>query len=98
MNAVKGKKEGVISSAAKRQFQQLAPVPFDLTTLQLEAYRNFGMNPKESLAIAQKLYVAGLISYPRTSSQQIPDSIDMKEIFTKMLDSIYKNFVNFSIF
>ena len=88
----KGKK-AFVEKIKESELTQEAPFPFDLTTLQLEAYRNFGINPKESLAIAQKLYVAGLISYPRTSSQQIPDSIDMKEIFTKMLDSIYKNFV-----
>ncbi|MEK6932927.1 MAG: DNA topoisomerase I, partial [Nanoarchaeota archaeon] len=88
----KGKK-AFVNNTKESELTQEAPFPFDLTTLQLEAYRNFGMNPKESLAIAQKLYVAGLISYPRTSSQQIPDSIDMKEIFTKMLESSYKNFV-----
>src|SRR3990167_10796811 len=88
----KGKK-AFVEKIKESELTQEAPFPFDLTTLQLEAYRNFGINPKESLAIAQKLYVAGLISYPRTSSQQIPDSIDMKEIFTKMLDSSYKNIV-----
>ena len=88
----KGKK-AFVSNVKESELTQEAPFPFDLTTLQLEAYRNFGINPKETLAIAQSLYVNGLISYPRTSSQQIPDSIDMKEIFTKMLDSSYKNIV-----
>ncbi len=88
----KGKK-AFVDKIKESELTQEPPFPFDLTTLQLEAYRNFGINPKESLAIAQTLYVAGLISYPRTSSQQIPDSIDMKEILTKMLDSNYKDFV-----
>src|SRR3989344_6414468 len=71
----KGKK-AFVSNVKESELTQEAPFPFDLTTLQLEAYRNFGINPKESLALAQKLYVNGLISYPRTSSQQIPDVID----------------------
>jgi len=89
---VKGKK-AVVQNIKESELTQEAPFPFDLTTLQLEAYRNFGINPKESLAIAQNLYVNGLISYPRTSSQQIPDSIDMKEILTKLLDSKYRDLV-----
>src|SRR3989344_1453228 len=89
---VKGKKV-IVDNLKESELTQEAPFPFDLTTLQLEAYRNFGINPKESLALAQKLYVNGLISYPRTSSQQIPDVIDIKEIFEKLLDSKYKDLV-----
>lgn len=89
---VKGKK-AIVGEIKESELTHEAPFPFDLTTLQLEAYRNFGINPKESLAIAQSLYVNGLISYPRTSSQQIPSSIDIKEIFTKLLNSQYKSLV-----
>src|SRR3989338_3616118 len=89
---VKGKKV-IVDNLKESELTQEDPFPFDLTTLQLEAYRNFGINPKESLAIAQSLYVNGLISYPRTSSQQIPSSIDIKEIFTKLLNSQYKSLV-----
>jgi len=56
------------------------PVPFDLTTLQREAYRWHKINPAETLKIAQKLYLDGLISYPRTSSQKIPEAIEPKKI------------------
>lgn len=54
--------------------------PFDLTTLQREAYRLFKINPSETLKIAQQLYLDGLISYPRTSSQKIPEAIQPKKI------------------
>ena len=60
------------------------PVPFDLTTLQREAYRLFKINPSESLAIAQKLYLNGIISYPRTSSQKIPEAIEPKKIISAL--------------
>lgn len=56
------------------------PHPFDLTTLQREAYRLHKIPPSQTLAISQKLYLDGLISYPRTSSQKIPDSIEPKKI------------------
>ncbi len=54
--------------------------PFDLTTLQREAYRIAGISPAETLNISQKLYLDGLISYPRTSSQKIPEAIEPKKI------------------
>ena len=40
-----------------------------------------------TLSIAQELYTAGAISYPRTSSQQLPKSIGYEEI----LESLKKN-------
>lgn len=60
------------------------PVPFDLTTLQREAYRLYKMNPSETLTVAQKLYLDGLISYPRTSSQKIPKEIEPKKILKNL--------------
>lgn len=60
------------------------PVPFDLTSLQVEAYRTLRIQPKNTLEAAQNLYLAGLISYPRTSSQQLPESINYKEIISKI--------------
>jgi len=64
------------------------PVPFDLTTLQREAYRFHKLNPSETLKIAQKLYLEGLISYPRTSSQKIPKEIEPKKIL-KALEKVF---------
>jgi DNA topoisomerase I len=68
------------------------PVPFDLTTLQREAYRHHGISPSQTLQTSQKLYLDGLISYPRTSSQKIPDSIEPK----KILKALEKNFSQYT--
>lgn len=69
----------------KKSQQSLPPnPPFNLTTLQTEAYKLYGITPSKTLRIAQGLYLAGLISYPRTSSQKLPDSIDYKTIRDKL--------------
>lgn len=83
---LKGKK--AIAETIKKQESLPPPVPFNLTTLQTEAYKFYGINPSKTLQIAQSLYLAGLISYPRTSSQKLPDSIDYKSI----LKSLSKEF------
>ncbi|RLF35167.1 MAG: DNA topoisomerase I [Thermoplasmata archaeon] len=59
--------------------------PFDLTTLQTEAYRALGLTPSQTLQIAQTLYLQGLISYPRTSSQKLPSAIGYRKILQKLL-------------
>ncbi|MDD5253676.1 MAG: DNA topoisomerase I [Candidatus Nanoarchaeia archaeon] len=76
---VKGK-NGKIKDIETKQFDQLPPNPFDLTSLQMEAYRVFRISPKETLDIAQELYTNSYISYPRTSSNQLPPSIGYKKI------------------
>jgi len=84
MSKIRAGDNGRVADVAKNEFSQLAPVPFDLTTLQTEAYRTHRISPKETLSIAQELYVSGLISYPRTSSQQYPESIDYRKILTDL--------------
>lgn len=65
--------------------QKISPgVPFDLTSLQSEVYKFYGITPARTLQIAQSLYLAGLISYPRTSSQKLPPSIGYTEILKKI--------------
>ncbi len=76
------------ASTKKTEVATPPPVPFDLTTLQREAYHFFKMSPSETLSTAQKLYVEGIISYPRTSSQKIPSAIQPK----KILKVLSKNF------
>jgi len=71
-------------STEKSEQKIKPPAPFDLTTLQTEAYKFFSLNPAKTLQIAQALYLAGLISYPRTSSQKIPDAINPLEIIKRL--------------
>lgn len=83
LKKTKGKK-AVVDKLTKRKIIVQPPFPFDLTTLQTEAYKIFKIAPKETSQLAQTLYTAGLISYPRTSSQKLPSSIGYKKILTKL--------------
>lgn len=58
--------------------------PFDLTSLQLEASRTLGLDPSRTLAIAQTLYERSYISYPRTSSQKLPYSLNLPRIINAL--------------
>ena len=77
-------KTGKITSIKTRKFRRAPPTPFDLGTLQSEAYSHFRYTPKRTANIAERLYLEALISYPRTSSQKLPPSIDYKAILESL--------------
>jgi len=83
VEACKGK-TGRIETVEVKKFRQMPPIPFDLGTLQAEAYSFFGYTPRRTLDIAERLYLEALISYPRTSSQKLPPVIDYKAILEKL--------------
>lgn len=60
---------------------ELPPLPpFSLGDLQREAYNKFRYAPRTTLRAAERLYLGALVSYPRTSSQRLPPSIDLRRI------------------
>ena len=82
---------GVISQMVQRNNNLGPPTPFNLTNLQKEAYRIFKMPPITTLFVAESLYLAGLISYPRTSSQKLPSSIGYKQILDQLRINHFKH-------
>ena len=83
VDACKNKK-GQIEEVEVREFIQPPPFPFDLGTLQNEAYNLFKYTPRRTLSIAQQLYLNALISYPRTDSQKLPSTIGYKMILKNL--------------
>ncbi len=79
VNACAGK-TGKITNIVIRTVHQNPPIPFDVGSLQREAYGFFGYTPKRTIAITQRLYLDALISYPRTGSQKLPPIIDYRKI------------------
>ncbi|MCA9459248.1 MAG: topoisomerase DNA-binding C4 zinc finger domain-containing protein [Nanoarchaeota archaeon] len=77
-------KNGKISEISAKRFKQKVPTPFDLTSLQMEASTMLGLSPKRTLELAQKLYIEGVTSYPRTSSQKLPAELNLKDVLKKL--------------
>ncbi|MDD5340325.1 MAG: DNA topoisomerase I [Candidatus ainarchaeum sp.] len=75
---------GTVKSVDRKDQAVPAMPCFDLTSLQLEAYRLFKYSPSRVLELAQSLYEASLITYPRTSSQKIPPSINLPKIISDL--------------
>jgi DNA topoisomerase-1 len=80
-------KTGSVATVEVRQYLQNPNPPFDLTSLQVEAFRWFGFSPTQTLEVAQSLYEGTFISYPRTASQKLPSKLN----HPKLISNIAKN-------
>ena len=66
-------KPGVVTEEAKPT-SQIAPLLYDLTSLQREANGRFGFSARTTLSIAQALYEKHkALTYPRTDSRALPE-------------------------
>jgi DNA topoisomerase-1 len=83
MEKCKGK-DATVDKITLSKSKTQPPVPFNLGGLQSEAYNVFGFSPKKTQVIAQNLYTSGYTSYPRTSSQKLPESLNFKDIFSQL--------------
>ena len=72
---LKGNRNVIISKVECKEKTEEPPLLYDLTALQKEANIKYGFTAEQTLAIAQKLYEAKAITYPRTSSRYIPDDV-----------------------
>jgi len=66
----KSSKYSIASISIKPGSRSPAP-PFTTSTLQQEAYRKLGFSVAQTMAVAQKLYEAGKITYMRTDSTNL---------------------------
>jgi DNA topoisomerase-1 len=90
-----------ITNIVKRNTKRNPSAPFITSTMQAEASRRFGMRPKQTMVLAQKLYegidlgdegTVGLITYMRTDSTRISEEvIPLVRDFIK--DSFGKNYL-----
>ena len=59
----------VVGSIERKRVEKKPPKLYDLTTLQREANRYYGLTASQTLQAAQELYEEKLVTYPRTDSQ-----------------------------
>ena len=89
-NKVKETGSAIITKVVTKRKVEKAPLLYDLTTLQKEANSQHGFTAEHTLSIAQKLYEAKFITYPRTSSRYISDDVFVT------LPKLFKNLENHS--
>lgn len=76
---VDGATTGTITAVSKRSRKQQPPTPFNTTSLQAAAAAE-GISPARTMRIAESLYMAGFISYPRVDNTVYPRTLDIAGI------------------
>jgi len=71
-------KPGKVASVTARTEKKKPELLYDLTALQKEANKRFGFTAEHTLEVAQALYEAKLISYPRTNSRCLTEADALK--------------------
>ena len=71
-------KPGRIRSATGHTEKKKPELLYDLTALQKEANKRFGLTAEGTLGLAQSLYEKQLISYPRTNSRHLTEADALK--------------------
>ena len=72
----------------KKVKSERPPIPFNTTEFLREASRF--MSPNKAMSVAESLYMAGYISYPRTDNTVYPKTINLSSIAKKFLKSDFK--------
>lgn len=67
-------KPAIVTQYQDKRESEIAPLPFSLSALQIEAAKKFGLSAQEVLDVCQRLYETHkLITYPRSDSRYLPD-------------------------
>lgn len=65
----------IIKSVTSKTEKKYAPLLYNLAELQNDCSKRFKLSPDKTLDILEKLYMAGLITYPRTDARVLSSAI-----------------------
>ena len=76
-------KEARVEEIDKQVLKESPPAPFNTTSF-LQSASYFGLSAAKAMNLAEELYMAGLISYPRTDNTVYPGSLNVTNILEKL--------------
>jgi len=77
---------GLVKEYIENEREERPPPPFNTTMFVSEANR-IGFGAARAMQIAEDLYQAGFISYPRTDNTVYPATINLRSVLEKLQDS-----------
>ena len=72
---LRGAREAIVESVRRRRRTDEPPEPFD-TTQYISSASSVGLSAQKAMSVAEELYTAGYITYPRTDNTVYPDDLD----------------------
>ncbi|XP_070567600.1 DNA topoisomerase 3-beta-1-like [Ptychodera flava] len=87
VNVVKGAKEAEVVGVTTKEKTKSRPLALNTVELMRVASSGLGMGPHHAMQIAERLYIQGYISYPRTETTHYPENFDIKGTLRQQLSS-----------
>ncbi len=72
---LQGARDAIVESVRRRTRIDEPPEPFN-TTQYISAASSLGLSAQKAMSVAEELYTAGYITYPRTDNTVYPDDLD----------------------
>ncbi|MBN2434368.1 MAG: DNA topoisomerase 3 [Spirochaetes bacterium] len=67
-----------ITDLSEKKVTEQPPLLYDLTSLQVDCNKRFGLSADKTLQAAQSLYEKKMVSYPRVDTRYLPDDLYSK--------------------
>ncbi|XP_033112816.1 DNA topoisomerase 3-beta-1-like [Anneissia japonica] len=78
LNMVKNTDTARVLSVSKKEKSKQRPLALNTVEMLRVASSGLGMSPQHTMQIAERLYIQGYISYPRTETTHYPEQFDLK--------------------
>lgn len=83
---------GIVKNYKRSTGAEYPPLPYSMDKLQVEANKKYHLSPKKVLDIVESLYLAKLVSYPRSDCNYIPKA--QLEDSPKIIEALKKYGLN----
>ncbi|XP_017778586.1 PREDICTED: DNA topoisomerase 3-beta-1 isoform X2 [Nicrophorus vespilloides] len=87
LNICKSEKTAKVLSVISKEKSKVRPVALNTVELMRVASSGLGMSPHHAMQIAEKLYIQGYISYPRTETTKYPENFDLMSVLKQQQNS-----------
>ena len=68
----------LVESVEESESRRGRPLPMNTVEMLKSASKGLGMGPHQCMQCAERLYLSGFISYPRTETNKFPPSFDVE--------------------
>jgi DNA topoisomerase III len=75
--------QATVVDVQKKRKSKWKPLPLTTVALQKLASRKLRMSSKRTMEVAERLYQQGIISYPRTETDQFPPNLDLRALIAE---------------
>lgn len=78
---------GRVSEVTESDERRLRPLPLDTVSMLKLCSSTLGIGPQHAMHVAERLYLQGYITYPRTETNRYPSAFDLRSVLSSLSHS-----------